>query len=95
MTACARSRYGAWRLEELPGSGTPSSGAGHLPGPGDTCLSAAQVARCGPRPGDHAEGAARSPRPGNRREKLRSLDTVNRRPANNPENAGKGPHSPT
>jgi transcription termination factor Rho len=68
--------------------------AGYLPGPGDTYLSAAQVARYGLRPGDHVEGAARSPRPGNRREKFRGLvrlDTVNGLPANNPENTGKRP----
>jgi transcription termination factor Rho len=67
---------------------------GYLPGPGDTYLSAAQVARYGLRPGDHVEGAARSPRPGDRREKFRNLvrlDTVNGRPANNPNNTGKRP----
>ena len=67
---------------------------GYLPGPGDTYLSAAQVARYGLRPGDHVEGVARSPRSGNRREKFRNLvrlDTVNGRPANDPENTGKRP----
>ncbi|GLY76015.1 hypothetical protein Airi01_042820 [Actinoallomurus iriomotensis] len=67
---------------------------GYLPGPGDTYLSAAQVARYGLRPGDHVEGAARSPRPGDRREKFRNLvrlDTVNGRPANNPNNTDKRP----
>ncbi|WP_425550967.1 hypothetical protein [Actinoallomurus oryzae] len=57
-------------------------------------MSAAQVARCGLRPGDHVERAARSPRPGNRREKFRRLvrlGTVNGRPANNPSNTGKRP----
>jgi transcription termination factor Rho len=67
---------------------------GYLPGPGDTYLSAAQVTKYGLRPGDLIEGAARSPRKGDRREKFRNLvrlDTVNGRPAENPENTIKRP----
>jgi transcription termination factor Rho len=54
--------------------------AGYLPGPGDTYLSAAQVAKYGLRAGDHVEGAARSPRQGDKRHKflnLVRLDAVN------------------
>jgi transcription termination factor Rho len=67
---------------------------GYLPGPGDTYLSPAQVSKYGLRPGDLIEGAARSPRKGDRREKFRNLvrlDTVNGRPAENPENTVKRP----